>query len=134
LKSKSILARRIEKKFDTWVFPSKRSPGEHIPRVNGLYDTALVEAAKGGTRLSCVLYDLQRTFAAAQTGIDLATLAGILGHNGLRVVMKYVHPTAEHRKAAMVRYEQSMSAERSRGSKNLGPGFIRLRGQTRAIE
>jgi integrase len=63
--------------------------------------------------LNFVLYDLRHTFAtrAAQTGIDLATLAQILGHSGLRVAMKYVHPTAEHRKAAMLKYGQTMTMQ-----------------------
>jgi site-specific recombinase XerD len=60
-----------------------------------------------------VLYDFRHTFAtrAAQSGVDLATLASILGHNSLRVVQKYVHPTEEHKKAAMVRFERAMKAE-----------------------
>lgn len=37
--------------------------------------------------------------------MDLATIAAILGHNSLRVVQKYLHPTATHKKAAMERYE-----------------------------
>jgi integrase len=63
--------------------------------------------------LNFVLYDLRHTFAtrAAQTRIDLATLAQILGHSGLRVVMKYVHSTAEHRKVAMLKCEQTMTMQ-----------------------
>jgi site-specific recombinase XerD len=41
----------------------------------------------------------------AEEGIDLATLAKILGHNSIRIVERYVHPTDEHKKTAMVRYE-----------------------------
>jgi len=40
-------------------------------------------------------------------GIDLATLAKILRHNSIRIVERYVHPTDEHKKSAMVRYEAS---------------------------
>jgi integrase len=113
--SKSILARRITQKFGPWIFPSKRkrSAGKHIPRVNNLHDKVLAEAAAAGKPLHFVLYDLRHTWAtrAAQAGIDLATLAVILGHSGLRVVMKYVHPTAEHSKAAMLKYEQTMTTE-----------------------
>jgi site-specific recombinase XerD len=58
--------------------------------------------------LNWVLYDLRHSFAttAAQGGVDLATLAAILGHGSLRAVQKYVHPTAEHKKAAMALYEE----------------------------
>jgi site-specific recombinase XerD len=43
----------------------------------------------------------------AEEGIDLATLAKILGHNSIRIVERYVHPTDEHKKSAMARYESA---------------------------
>jgi site-specific recombinase XerD len=67
--------------------------------------------------LAFVLYDLRHTFATrlAQAGIDLATLAAILGHNSIRIVQRYVHPTAEHKKAAMSRYDAVMIEAEKRG-------------------
>jgi integrase len=110
--SKLILAKRM-KKFGDWIFPSKRRRGKCVVRVNNQHDALLAEAATAGVKLNFVLYDFRHTFAtrAAQAGIDLATLASILGHSGLRVVMRYVHPTAEHRKAAMVRFEEAEAAK-----------------------
>ena len=35
-------------------------------------------------------------------------LAAILGHGSIRVVQNYVHPTAEHKKQAMLRLEQAL--------------------------
>lgn len=57
-----------------------------------------------------VLYDFRHTFATrlAQAGVDLATLAAILGHSSIRIVQRYVHPTAEHKKAAMATYAETM--------------------------
>jgi site-specific recombinase XerD len=65
-----------------------------------------------GVALDFVPYALRHTFATrmAQEGIDLATLARILGHNSIRIVERYVHPTDEHRKSAMLRYEASQMA------------------------
>lgn len=58
------------------------------------------------------IYDLRHSFATrmAQAGCDLATLAAILGHASLRLVARYVHPTAEHQAAAMRRYEAATTA------------------------
>jgi site-specific recombinase XerD len=47
----------------------------------------------------------------AQAGVDIATLASILGHGSLRVVQKYVHPTADHKKQAMLKFEQALVEE-----------------------
>jgi len=114
--SKSILAHRIAKKFGPWVFPSKRRPGQPITRVNGLHDKVLAAALKDGISLNFVLYDFRHSFAtrAAMAGIDIATLAAILGHGSLRTIMRYVHIGAEHQKAAMLEIEQAMTAERGR--------------------
>jgi len=42
----------------------------------------------------------------AQAGVDLASLAG---HSALRIVQKYVHPTAEHKKQAMAHSARTQS-------------------------
>lgn len=59
-----------------------------------------------------MIYDFRHTFATrmAEAGIDLATLAAILGHNSIRMVQKYVHITAQHKRAAMVRYDEILKA------------------------
>jgi integrase len=43
------------------------------------------------------LYDLRHTFAsrAAAAGVELSTLAGILGHTKIQMTMRYVHPSGE---------------------------------------
>jgi site-specific recombinase XerD len=51
----------------------------------------------------------------AEEGIDLATLAKILGHNSIRIVERYVHPTDEHKKSAMLRYEAAQMARGEAG-------------------
>jgi integrase len=110
--SRRILASRMAGD-SRWIFPAKRKPGEHVTRLNSAHDRV---CEKGG--FSFVLYDLRHTFATrmAQAGIDLATLAALLGHNGLRVVQKYVHPTAGHKKAAMEKYAATMQPVTTRDS------------------
>jgi len=104
--TREILQRRLFAPNESpWVFPSRRVPGAHVGRMNGAHDSVCEEKA-----LSFCLYDLRHTFATrmAQTGIDLATLAAILGHSSLRLVMRYVHPQAEHMRAAMARYDEAI--------------------------
>jgi integrase len=107
--TRSILARRMHGD-SRWVFPSERKPGEPIGRLNHAHDRLVEAAAKDEITINRVLYDLRHTFATrmAQAGIDLATLAAILGHSSIRIVQKYVHPTAKHKKAAMARYDLAM--------------------------
>ena len=103
--SRSVLAARC-KGPSQWVFPSDRKSGAHLMRLNNAHDTA---CAGSNTRviLNFVLYDFRHTFATrmAQAGVDLSTLAAILGHNSIRMVEKYVHPTADHQELAMRRLE-----------------------------
>jgi hypothetical protein len=50
----------------------------------------------------------------AEAGVDLATLAAILGHNSIRIAQRYVHPTAQHKKNAMLRYDELLRAAAAR--------------------
>jgi|HubBroStandDraft_1064217.scaffolds.fasta_scaffold98713_2 integrase len=112
--SASILVRRIQSVPGQFVFPSPQDPQRHRGptwRVHG----EVLEAARGKTPLSFVIYDLRHTFAtrAAADGMPLATLAAILGHsrNSLRCVMKYVHVDAGSIDAETIRIDR-IRAER----------------------
>jgi site-specific recombinase XerD len=119
--SRQILARRMSSNSQ-WIFPSPRQPGQHIMRLNGAHDRVCRKARETGISLDFVLYDFRHTFATrlAQAGIDLATLAAILGHSSIRIVQRYVHPTAEHKRGAMLRYDELLKAEAKRQAEEEG--------------
>ena len=97
-----ILNRRMKQSDSQWLFPSDRIPGDHIRQLQTKHDSVCQDAG-----LSFVIYDLRHTFATrfVEAGGDLVTLKDILGHSSLRSVVKYVHPTAQHQREGMKRYE-----------------------------
>lgn len=54
-------------------------------------------------KLKFRLYDLRHTFGSrmAMAGVDLPTLKELMGHSTIAMTMKYVHPTSEHKIAAI---------------------------------
>lgn len=87
----------------TWIFQSDRRPGQHITKLNKQHDDACRLAA-----VSFCLYDLRHTFATrmvVDAGVDMATVAALLGHSSLRTVSRYVHPQAQAQKDAMAKFE-----------------------------
>ena len=91
--SRAILKSRMAGD-SAWIFPSSRKPGEPIGRINSAHDQVVEQAGKEGVALTFVPYDFRHTFAtrAAQSGMDLATLAALLGHGSIRCVKCYVPP------------------------------------------
>jgi integrase len=84
-----------------WIFPSPKREGHHLTKLNTAHDKVIKE-----TGLAFVIYDFRHTCATrwAERGMDLGTLAKLLGHSSLRSVMKYVHISQEHMNQAMDRY------------------------------
>ena len=91
-----------------WVFASPRRPGRHIVKLNNAHALVLQH-----TGLAFVLYDLRHTFATrlAMAGCPLPTLGRILGHAGLRVVARYVHPQQVDMDRAMTLYAAPIAGE-----------------------
>ena len=48
------------------------------------------------------------------SGIDLVTLASMLGHAKINMVLRYTHPTQDHQTTAMDRLEQYKAAQQIR--------------------
>jgi len=55
----------------------------------------------------CRLYDLRHTFATLHTenGTDVVTLAALLGHKDLKMIMRYAHPSEQHKQDAIFNLE-----------------------------
>lgn len=58
------------------------------------------------------LYDLRHTFASrcVEDGMDLVTLKDILGHSTIKMVLRYAHPSEQHRAEEMARIEKKRAA------------------------
>lgn len=89
-----------------WLFPSPKDPKRHLTKWSATHDRICLEAG-----VSFVMYDWRHTFATRMiaSGVDVPTVAAILGHSGLRTIFRYVHPTAEAQKQAMERFQAAQN-------------------------
>ena len=91
----SIMKGRTASSKSPYAFPSPDNIERPVGSVRKAHNAA-VRRAKivPGFRL----YDLRRTHAsrAAMAGVDLPTLAALLGHTSVQMTMRYVHPAEEH--------------------------------------
>jgi integrase len=107
--AKRVLAGRMVEGA-AYLFPCETDPTRPVPKVNNAHDRAVRQSKVTPFRL----YDLRHTWAtrAAMSGIDLVTLAAMLGHSKINMVMRYAHPTQEHQMKAMQRLEEFVSAQK----------------------
>ena len=82
------------------VFPSPRTGGS-LQGSRGWFSSALEEAKVTGYSWHCN----RHTFASrlVMAGVDLRTVAELLGHRTLQMVMRYSHLAGEHQAAAVAR-------------------------------
>jgi integrase len=68
-------------------------------------------------------YDCRHTWAtrAVEAGIDLVTLAAMLGHSKINMVLRYAHPTQEHQTKAMDKMEQYVSEQKIAHAERTAP-------------
>ncbi|MGB8480467.1 MAG: site-specific integrase [Acidobacteriaceae bacterium] len=104
----AILKRRLES-AKAYLFPCDTDDKRPVPKVNNAHDRAVRDSKVAPFRL----YDLRHTWAtrAAMSGIDLVTLASMLGHSKINMVMRYAHPTQEHQTQAMEKLEQYVAQQ-----------------------
>jgi site-specific recombinase XerD len=109
--ARELLAERLDEAPTTrFLFPSERDTALPMANIDNTH--------KRTVRRTCLawfrLYDLRHTFAtrAAQSGMDLVTLASILGHARIQMVLRYAHPVDEHKAAAMQKMEGYVAGQR----------------------
>jgi integrase len=95
----SILKDRAIEAKSRYAFPSPDLQDKPIGRVHKAHDGAV---ARAGITPRFILYDLRHTYAsrAVMAGVDLPTLAALLGHTSIQMTMRYVHPAEQHKKEA----------------------------------
>jgi integrase len=105
-----LLKVRVARNESPWVFYSPAGAGrkarfqKHIGSVRKAHDAAV---ARAGIVDAFRLYDLRHTYAtrAAEAGVDVLTLAALLGHKTVQMTMRYVHPTDAHKAEAAKKLE-----------------------------
>ena len=104
------------------------SPGEYLS-VNvktGKPFTTLKTAHAGALKRSAVKrfrpYDLRHTFATrfVESGGGLTTLKELLGYSTIQMVMRYAHPTEQHKFDAIRRIEKKFAKGESKALKMSG--------------
>ncbi len=80
----------------------------------GGYEAALKRAGIGHRRI----HDLRHTFASTlvMAGVDLRTVAKLMGHRTIQVTMRYAHLAPDHLRAAVERLDFTTKEERQEGS------------------
>jgi integrase len=109
--ARSIFARRISQVgSSSWIFRGKKK-GTHLTDIQNAHSKVLED-----TGLAFVIYDFRHTAATrwAERGMDIATLAKLLGHANLRSVMRYIHISQDHMDQAVLRYGEPAGQENRR--------------------
>ncbi len=119
-----VLSRRMLEAKSEWLFPSRYDPERPI---NWLRKAHVLALRKAGVHASFRLYDLRHTALTrmAMAGIDLPTLRELAGHSNIQMTMRYLHPTPEHRKTAIHKFE-AFASKSSAGSPMSQAGLLKL--------
>lgn len=108
--ARGVLGRRMESLKTPHIFPCETDGERPVPKVNNAHDRAVKASKVAPFRL----YDLRHTWAtrAAESGIDLVTLAALLGHSKIQMVLRYAHPTQDHQTRSVERMERFLAQQR----------------------
>lgn len=99
-----LLKERLDAIERDYVFPLDSDPSKPMKTTDRLHQAALKVSGID----HCRLYDLRHTFATrcVEAGVDLVTLAALLGHSKIQMVLRYAHPTKEHQIQAIRKLEE----------------------------
>ena len=105
-----IIERRLALAQGLYLFPHRSSPDKPTLKANNAHTRALNSSE---IHPPFRLYDLRHTWAtrAAEAGMDMPTLAALLGHSKLNMVLRYVHPQERHQADAVKRLEAVNAAK-----------------------
>ena len=100
-----VLVNRVKESKTEWLFPSPFEPEKPVTEVRNAHEAAV---RRSGVTPYFRLYDLRHTALSrmAMAGIDLPTLRELAGHSQIQMTMRYVHPTPEHKRRAIERFEE----------------------------
>ena len=112
-------SRKRTKRAGHSSFPAKRTLRGHFPGIQSAHARALRESKVAAFRP----YDCRPTWAtrAVEAGVDLVTLAAMLGHSKINMVLRYAHPTQEHQARAMDKMELYVSEQKIAHSERTAP-------------
>lgn len=107
-KAKAVLIRRAAKFAGAYLFPHFDKDGNPPTRSLSYVHAEVIEKLGFSFRV----YDCRHTFAsrAVESGIDLVTLAAILGHTNLKMLTRYCHPSETNKYNAILRMEKLAKA------------------------
>jgi integrase len=82
-----------------YIFHNPRNKAGHIKEVK----TAFKNACRKSNLEDLRFHDLRHTAASkmVEAGVDIVTVAEILGHSDIKMTMRYVHPTPENKSKAV---------------------------------
>lgn len=105
-RAKNVLTSRINKAEGNFLFSGGRGGKSKTSSIVKLNNAHYGTKDRAKTR-NFRIYDLRHTFASrmAMAGVDLVTLAALLGHSRIEMVMRYAHPVEEHKIDAMRKLE-----------------------------